>query len=101
MKRKILGFDPTDGEFIRSENHKKSLLSSDWMGSHAQNAEDVVNSDVDREVYPIADRAAPYGVNSMLDRSSGLLKSSNLFVQKVQKNTKNISASMFDFVFIV
>jgi hypothetical protein len=53
MKGKILGFDPIDGGFIRSENHNRSLLSSDWMGSHAQNAEDVVNSDVDREVYPL------------------------------------------------
>jgi hypothetical protein len=85
MKRKTLGFDPTDGEFIRSENHNRSLLSSDWRGSHAPKAEDVVNSDVDREVYPIANRAAPYGVNSMVDRSSGLLNSSNLFVQKVLK----------------
>jgi hypothetical protein len=102
MKRKALGFDPTDGEFIRSENHNRLLSSFDWKGLQAPNAvKDVVSSDVDREVCSLANGAAPYIINSTFDRFSGLLSPPNSFIQKVLKRTKKASPSIINLVFII
>jgi hypothetical protein len=81
MKRKTLEFDPTAGEFIRSKNPNRLLPYVDWRSLQAPNAvENVVNSDADIEVYPLANGAAPHIINSTFDRSSGLLNSPNPFI---------------------
>jgi hypothetical protein len=105
MKGKILGFDPTNGGFIRAEDGKRYTLPANaWRGVNPPHAgEDVdfeVDGDVARETYPLTNTASPSGVNSTVDRALELLNTSNPFVQKVLENTKKISASMFALVFI-
>jgi hypothetical protein len=105
MKGKILGFDPSNGGFIRAEDDKRYTLPAHaWKGSRPPRAgEDVdfeVDGDVARDVYPLAGETPQYDFNSTVGRVSELLNTSNPFVQKILEHTKKISASMFALILV-
>jgi hypothetical protein len=105
MKGKILGFDPSNGGFIRAEDDKRYTLPAHaWKGSRPPRAgEDVdfeVDGDVARDVYPLAGETPPYDFNSTVGKVSELLSTSHPFAQKVLEHTKKISASMFALILI-
>lgn len=117
MKGVILGYNPTDGGFIRAEDGNRYVLRSDaWRGDRAPRVgEDVdfeVNGEVALDVYPLgetvqesvgktfreladsASRIAAEASNRMADPSS------NATVQKISNYGKKISASMFALIFM-
>jgi hypothetical protein len=104
-KGKILGFDPSNGGFIRAADERRYTLPAHaWKGSRPPRAgEDVdfeVDGDVARDVYPLAGETPQYDFSGTVGKVSELLNTSHPFAQKILEHTKKISASMFALILI-
>lgn len=124
MKGVVLGFDPTNGGFIRAEDGKRYELALDaWRGSRPPRAgEEVdfeINGDAASDIYPLvnetestrdnlgktlaeAGKAIAVSANRAAQGASNRLSDSpsNPIAQKLLKNGKKLSASLFALVLI-